>query len=74
MGSVSLTKFANGDLLVLIEYLHPHKRIEDGALESVMLTRGIVGENTCTSKVEYEGYNELINRLSNDHFPHGYCD
>jgi hypothetical protein len=54
------------DLLVLIEYLHPYEGIEDespqfGFFES---------QDTFATEIQDQCHYELVDGLSNDHFPH----
>ena len=59
-------------LLVLIENLHPDERIEDHGLENsfrIVVTREI--KNFLPSKIEDESHDKLVDRLPDDHLPHG---
>lgn len=59
------------DSLVLIEYLHPHERIEDRSLQSLLLTNSLIRQDRCARKVKDQRDDELVDGLSDDHLPHG---
>lgn len=58
------------NLLVLIEYLHPHKGVENQSRQLVLLAFTIVRQDRGTTKEEDESDGELINCLADNHLPH----
>ena len=57
-------------LLVLVEYLHPHKGVENQSRQLIMFTYAIIRKNRDTTKVQDESNRELVERLANYHLPH----
>lgn len=58
------------DLLVLIEDLHPDKRVEDQGSQLLFLVVSVVGEDSLATEIEQKGHNQLENSLPDDHLPH----
>ena len=57
--------------LELIEDLHPHKRVEHKRLQLILLVRRVVRQDLRPRKVQDERDGQLIDRLPDDHLPHG---
>ena len=54
----------------LKKVIHTYVCVENGRLELLLLSRSGVAKDANAAKVEYQGYDELIQRLSNHHLPH----
>lgn len=61
-------------ILVHIEDLHKHIGVEDRRLKLSLFLCGSIGKNLRPSEIQYQGDRKLIDRLSDDHFPHRYGD
>ena len=55
-----------------VEYLHPHKSVEDNCIEFqlLLMNTGVVAQNLVTCKIQRETHCQLIDRLPYYHFPH----
>lgn len=59
-----------------VEDLHPDEGVEDDCVELCLDDRvgGVVAEDGSTGEVEDKGDDELVDGLTDDHFPHVGCD
>ena len=59
-----------GDLLVLVEDLHPHECVKNEGSELRLLSFRLIREDSFATKVENKCHYKLINSLPDNHLPH----
>lgn len=63
-----------GDLLELIEELHPYVSIEDHCFQCLLLGICRVSEDLVSREIQSQSHRQLVNGLSDNHFPHVQSD